>query len=517
MSMTWLANVDRSTFWAHYAWSEFASLNAKENHLVIIPLYGFSDHGLGLPLDAEEILGSAVLRHAVIQAGNVVPCHVLPPVRFGLAPYPGSFFGIDFETAYALLHEIAAGVKTAGFSKLVFFNTSPWNRELVINASRDIRIAQKLQTFIIATPALGFDFHPASEKRTQAQAAVTQLLGTPNRPSTRAADIRDAHFRPGCFIQPTPLTPDSSIDGAAIINTAGQHLARLFAAVQARAPLGRTDHRTPASLPNLHTPSNSFVFPERYRSRYLPSLTRDELDALPNKEQALVLIPTGAIEQHGHHLPVGVDAILGQAWLENVLPRLAADAPVYVAPPLTYGKSNEHSAFAGTLSISVTSFRRQLLAIASQLKALGFRQIAVLNTHGGNSPIIVSTLREIQTSLDLRAGMLGWPYKPDLPAQEAAYGIHAGDWETSLMLAVADELVTMSKAVCEYPTQLSDSGELRSEDAPVIFSWATEDVSKSGVMGDATAATHEKGQRWLEAQSSALAQRILELLGPQKA
>lgn len=512
MSMTWLANVDRGTFWAHHAWSEFASLATKDRSLVILPLFGFADHGLGLPLDAEEILSSAIIRHAVIQAGNVVPCQVLPPVRFGLAPYPSSFFGIDAETAHALLHEIAAGVKAAGFTKLVFVNTSPWNRELVIDASRDIRVAQKLQTFIVATPALGFDFHPTSAKRAQAQAAVSHLLGSPVRPSTRPADIRDANLRPGCYLQPSPLAPDPSVNGAAVINTAGQHLARLFADIYARAPLGSTDHRAAASLPNLHTPANAFVFPERFRSRYLPALTRDELDALPSKDCALVIVPTGAIEQHGHHLPVGVDAILGQAWLENVLPRLATNAPVYVAPPLTYGKSNEHIGFAGTLSISTATFRRMLLALATQLKALGFRQFAILNTHGGNSAVIVSTLREIQTTLNMRAGLLGWPYKPELPAQEAAYGFHAGDWETSLMLAVADELVTISKAVCEYPAQLSDPGELRPEDAPAIFSWATEDVSHSGVLGDAIAATHEKGRHWLEAESAALARRIEELL-----
>jgi len=512
MSTIRLANVDRDTFWANHAWNDFAVAAGHDRALAILPVYGFADHGLGLPLDAEEIVGNAILRRATEQIKTAIPCRVLPPVRFGLAPYPATFFGIDAETAHAFLHEIAAGVKAAGIHKLVFFNTSPWNRELVIDASRDIRVALKLQTLIINTPALGFDFHPASAQRAQAQAAVSHLLATPARPTKRPAEIHDTDFRPGCYLQPAPLAPDLSLDGAAIINAAGQHLARLFAAIHARAPLGRTDHRAPVTLPNLPAPTTDNLFPERIRNRYLPALTRDELDAIPNKDRALVIIPTGAIEQHGHHLPVGVDAILGQAWLENILPRLKTDAPVYVAPPLTYGKSNEHSAFAGTIAISVSTFRRTLLAIANQLKALGFHQLALLNTHGGNSAVIVSTLREIQTTLGLRAGLLGWPYKPDLPGQEAAYGFHAGDWETSLMLAVADELVTMSKAVCEYPAQLTDPGELRPEDAPAIFSWATEDVSRSGVMGDATAATAEKGQRWLDAQSTALARRIEALL-----
>ena len=208
-----------------------------------------------------------------------------------------------------------------------------------------------------------------------------------------------------------------------------------------------------------------------------------------------------------------MDALLGQAWLENILPRLKRNAPVYVAPPLTYGKSNEHSSFPGTVSISANTLRGLLLALATQLKALGFSQLAILNTHGGNSAVLVYTLREIQTTLGLRAGLLGWPYKPEQTPQETAYGFHAGELETSLMLAVADELVDMTKAVCEYPAKLTDSGELRPESAPATYSWATEDVSESGVLGDATAATKEKGRLWLDAQSNALARRIEDLFG----
>jgi creatinine amidohydrolase len=512
MSMTWLANVDPDTFWAHRTWSDFAALSEKDRNVAIIPVFGFADHGLGLSLDAEEIAGTAVLRQGVERVKTAIPCNVLPPVRFGLAPYRCTFFGIDPDTAHALLHEVVACVKAAGFSKLVFFNTSPWNKELVDAASRDVRVSCGLQTFIINSGALGFDFHPASDRRGQAQAMVAHLLGKPIRTDNRPADVVDEDFRPGCFHQPSPLAPDPSIKGAQVLEVAGQHLAKLLAEIHARAPLGSSDHQPPAVLKNLQPSASSIVFPERFRTRYLPALTRDELEELPHKERALVIIPTAAIEQHGHHLPLGVDAILGQAWLENILPRLKPDAPVYVAPALTYGKSNEHASFAGTLSISAGTLRRVLLAVATQLKALGFRQLAILNTHGGNSAVLIYTLREIQTTLGLRAGMLNWPYKPDLAPQEAAYGFHAGEWETSLMLAVADELVDMTKAVCEYPAQLTDPGELRPEDAAAIFSWATEDVSHSGVMGDATAGTAEKGRRWLEAQSVALAARIETLL-----
>jgi creatinine amidohydrolase len=512
MSMTWLANADRDTSWAHHAWEDFAAFAGRDRALAILPVFGFADHGLGLPLDAEEIVGSAVLRRATELIKTAIPCRVLPPVRFGLAPYPSTFFGIDAETAHAILVELAVGVKAAGFTKLVFFSSSPWNKELVDATSRDIRVELGLQTFLVNTSGLGFDFHPASQTRAQAQAATSYLLDTPARGTSRPADISDIDFRPGCFRQPAPLAPDNTIDGAVLVAKAGMHFASLLSEIHAHAPLGSTDHRPAVTISSHQLRTPQIVFPERYRMRYLPALTRDDLENLPHKEHALVIIPTGAIEQHGHHLPVGVDAILGQAWLENLFPHLKPDTSVFVAPPLIYGKSNEHSAFPGTLSLSGATLRRLLLALATQLKALGFRQIAVLNTHGGNSAVLVYTLREIQTSLGLRAGLLGWPFKPEQTPQEAAYGFHAGEWETSLMLAVADELVDMTKAVCEYPAQLTAPGELRPESAPAIISWASQDISRSGVMGDATAATTDKGQRWLVTQSAALARRIEELL-----
>jgi creatinine amidohydrolase len=182
-----------------------------------------------------------------------------------------------------------------------------------------------------------------------------------------------------------------------------------------------------------------------------------------------------------------------------------------VAPPLTYGKSNEHVGFPGTLSVSGRSLRRLLMALATQLKALGFRQLGLLNTHGGNSAVLVYTLRELQTQLGFRAGMIGQPYRPALSTQEAQYGFHAGEWETALMLAAARDLVRPECAVREWPARLEDPGELRPENAPAIFSWITSDISRSGVMGDPTAATVEKGRTWLAEGARALATRITEL------
>ncbi len=248
-----------------------------------------------------------------------------------------------------------------------------------------------------------------------------------------------------------------------------------------------------------------------YRDRYLPAMTLRRIRGLPDKSWAPVILATGAIEQHGPHLPVAVDALMGQAWLSLALARLPSGASCYVAPPITIGKSNEHTGFPGTLMISRDTLRSQILAVARQAQAWGFRSIAVINTHGGNVPVLVPTLREIRNVYGLRAGMLQSKPVSDIPAEEAAFGIHAGEVETSWVMAAAPHLVDPSKAVCEYPARSDDPGEVRPVGAPALVAWASRDVSKSGIMGDATAASAEKGERWLLQGAASLAEAIAEV------
>jgi len=248
-----------------------------------------------------------------------------------------------------------------------------------------------------------------------------------------------------------------------------------------------------------------------YRDRYLPAMTLRRVRALPDKSWAPVIMTTGAIEQHGPHMPVAVDALMGQAWLCLALSRLPAGASCYVAPPITIGKSNEHTGFPGTLMISRDTLRSQVLAIARQVHAWGFRSIAVINTHGGNVPVLVPTLREIRVLHGMRAAILPSAPAPGISAQESTFGIHAGEVETSWVLAAAGRLVDMTKAVCEYPARIADPGEVRPVAAPALQAWASRDVSRSGIMGDAAAATAEKGELWLELGAAAYAAAIAEI------
>lgn len=240
-------------------------------------------------------------------------------------------------------------------------------------------------------------------------------------------------------------------------------------------------------------------------------MTLRQIRELPDRDWAPVILTTGAIEQHGPHLPVAVDALMGQVWLSLTIARLPSGASCYVAPPITIGKSNEHTGFPGTLMLTRDTLRSQILAIAAQVGAWGFRSLAVINTHGGNVPVLVPTLREVRSLYGLKAAILPSKGITDISPQESTFGIHAGEVETSWILAAASQHVDMSKSVCEYPAMIGDPGEVRPVMAPALVAWTSRDVSRTGTMGDATSASSEKGERWLEQGARAYASAIAEI------
>lgn len=249
-----------------------------------------------------------------------------------------------------------------------------------------------------------------------------------------------------------------------------------------------------------------------YRNRYLPAMTSQAIKNLPNKEKAFVVLPTGAIEQHGPQLPVGVDALLGQIYLDRAIPKLAPEAPIYVAPPIQAAKSNEHTGFPGTIIIYRESLRQMILATGRQLAEWGFKRMGILNTHGGNISVIKSALRELNLEYGMEVQVLSYPYKIDICDRERTYGIHANEVESSLMYATTPEMVDPSVATCCWTGTLDDPKILQSEFAPATYAWKTLDISRSGTVGDATVATVEKGELWIGQAAEALAARLTELV-----
>ena len=244
-------------------------------------------------------------------------------------------------------------------------------------------------------------------------------------------------------------------------------------------------------------------------SRYLPDLSWTDVRDLA-KEIGVVVLPIGAIEQHGPHLPTATDALLAEEITKLALERLPDHAKVWRLPVQSYGKSNEHLGFEGTISLRAETLMAVVTDIAVSVAASGFRRLCFVNAHGGNSALLAMMAREIRVATGLMVfntfTNAGAPDPIEIPALEAKYGIHANDWETSLMLHLRPDLVQMDKAVKEYPTLEGDVG-LTSGAA--VAAWLTRDWSISGVFGDATLATAERGAARLEVSVVALA-RVLE-------
>jgi creatinine amidohydrolase len=238
-----------------------------------------------------------------------------------------------------------------------------------------------------------------------------------------------------------------------------------------------------------------------------------QVDGLP-RDTTLLVLPTAAIEQHGHHLPLATDTLINNLLLGHALQKLPADMPVYALPPVHYGKSNEHSGYPGTLSLSSSTFMAVLRDLGSSLSKAGFRKLVLYNTHGGNTSLIDVMSRDLRAEFGLRTfamhGSAGTSFE-GLSPQEHAYGFHAGEVETSYLLACIPELVDRSAYTSNYIANISKPAMLLPENAPATFAWLTRDIAPSGVMGDPRPATAEKGARWLEQASTRLAAALTEM------
>ncbi|MFQ4134788.1 creatininase family protein [Nodosilinea sp. PGN35] len=244
--------------------------------------------------------------------------------------------------------------------------------------------------------------------------------------------------------------------------------------------------------------------------RYFAYLTWTDIAALPDRANAVIVQPMGAIEQHGPHLPLAVDSAICTTVLGKALAQLDAAVPVYSLPPLYYGKSNEHWHFPGTITLSAATLLRVIHDVAESLYRAGFRKLVLLNAHGGQPQVLEIAARDLhQAYADLMVFPLFVWAVPNcagdlLTPKELELGIHAGDAETSLMLSILPDQVRMAEAKAEFPQNLPADSWLTMEGA-LPFAWVTRDLSTSGVLGDPTVATAEKGDRLLESLANSWA------------
>jgi len=251
--------------------------------------------------------------------------------------------------------------------------------------------------------------------------------------------------------------------------------------------------------------------------RFWQDMTTREFAQLETA-RVIALLPVGAIEQHGPHLPVAVDACINQGIVLRALELLPADVPLTVLPMLPVGKSDEHLAFPGTLTLSAATLARLWTEIGEAVARAGIKKLLLFNSHGGQPQVMEIVARDLRVRLGMTVVAYSW-LAGGLPAglfpdDEVRHGIHAGALETSMMLHLRPDLVQMEHAADFRPLmqEMADEGyRLLSPSGPGRLAWQAQDLHPSGACGDATDADAARGRLLVDHAAGMLVELLLEL------
>jgi creatinine amidohydrolase len=214
---------------------------------------------------------------------------------------------------------------------------------------------------------------------------------------------------------------------------------------------------------------------------------------------SVVVLPTGSIEHHGPHLPLSTDALIASSVAEAAVAEGRAQGlDLWLLPTLTYTKSDEHAWAPGTTWLSAQTLWSTLVDLGRSVAATPARRFAVVNGHGGNTALLAVANRELRRRFGLATFSLGAAYVPagsgrDGEPDEFGMNIHAGFGETSLVLHLRPDLVDLSLAARNVPEHLAGLRHVGFNGYPVAFGWTSDDFGPTGVIGDPTGATAEKG------------------------
>ena len=257
--------------------------------------------------------------------------------------------------------------------------------------------------------------------------------------------------------------------------------------------------------------------------RFWSDLTTTDFGLL-DAARTVAVLPVAATEQHGPHLPLSVDTDLVTGIVAAALPQLAVDLPVLVLPTMAVGFSPEHARFAGTLTLKSETVIRLWTEIGESVAASGVKKLVLFNAHGGQVSVMDLVARDLRARLGLLVYSVSWFNLPMADAQgrdvnalfsaaEHRFGIHAGDIETSMMRALRPDLVRM-----EHAQDFHSTAQDRAAAFPILgngrsakLGWQMQDYNLAGAVGDAAAATADKGRAVIDAAGHQLARLLQEV------
>ena len=249
---------------------------------------------------------------------------------------------------------------------------------------------------------------------------------------------------------------------------------------------------------------------------YWEDLTTTDLASV-DAERAVAILPVAAVEQHGPHLPLGTDAMINREVVARALALVPPDGWVRALPTQAVGESLEHTAFAGTLTLPAETVIGLWTAIGEAVARAGVRKLILCNSHGGQTGLVDAVAVRLRQQADMavvRASTFGLGLPTGIVGEaEATYGLHGGQVETAVMLALRPDLVRRDRIASFRSAAETIDGRhrvLRAEGA-VGLGWAAQDLNPAGVTGDAAAATAEAGQAILDHWGRALADLIVDL------
>jgi creatinine amidohydrolase len=234
-------------------------------------------------------------------------------------------------------------------------------------------------------------------------------------------------------------------------------------------------------------------------SRLLGDLATPDVNT--NVTADAIIVPIGAIEAHGPHLPLSTDLDIATHAVSALLAEVGEELNLWGLPPIAFSKSNEHAWAPGTVWLSATTMLAMFDDIGRSLAKLATRKVLFVNAHGGNSALLQVICRDLRLAYGLQT-FLAHPFTSTNEGNELGMGIHGGHDETSMLLHIRPDLVDLTKAVRAVPEHLAQNQQVK-WGGSVSFGWLSHDFEPEppagqlpvGIIGDGTNASAEHGEK----------------------